>query len=166
VINERMARRLLPGEDPIGRRDPLRIAVAPWVTIVGVIGDVRHSGLEDEPAPEMYTWAVQNPPTNPFIVVRSSVDAASLTSAVRGVVQSVDKQIAAYDIRPMAQVRAESVAQRRFVLLARRRLRRPGAADGGGRRLRGDGARRQRANGRDRDPASRSAPRRRTCFAP
>jgi putative ABC transport system permease protein len=45
------------------------------------------------------------------------VDAASLTSAVRGVVQSVDKQIAAYDIRPMAQVRAESVAQRRFVLL-------------------------------------------------
>jgi len=117
VINERMARRLLPGEDPAGRKIRFGSATAPPVTIIGVVGDIRHSGLEDAPSPEMYTWAVQNPPTNPFIVVRSTVDAASLTSAVRGVVQSVDKQIAAYDIRPMAQVRAESVAQRRFVLL-------------------------------------------------
>ena len=49
VINERMARRLLPGEDPIGRRIRFGSTTAPWVTIVGVIGDVRHSALDAEP---------------------------------------------------------------------------------------------------------------------
>jgi putative ABC transport system permease protein len=117
VINERMAQRLMPGEDPVGRRIRFGSASAPWITIVGVIGDVRHSALEAEPAPEMYTWYLQGPPVNPFIVVRASTDAASLGTAVRAAVQAVDKNIAAYDIRPMTQVRAESMAQRRFVLL-------------------------------------------------
>jgi predicted permease len=121
VINQTMARRLFPGEDPVGRRIRTSTATGPTApppsTVIGVIGDVRHSGLETEPAPEMYTWYLQNPPTNPFIVLRAAGDAASLATAVRVQVQAVDKNIAAYDIRPMAQVRSESVAQRRFVLL-------------------------------------------------
>ena len=117
VINERMAQRLMPGEDPIGRRIRFGSTSAPWIRIVGVIGDVRHSGLESDPEPEMYTWYLQGPPVNPFIVVRSTVEAASLVPLVRAEVQTVDRNIAAYDIRPMAQVRASSVAQRRFVLL-------------------------------------------------
>jgi putative ABC transport system permease protein len=120
VINQTMARKLFPGEDPVGRR--IRTTATgptapPPSTVIGVIGDVRHSGLEAEPAPEMYIWYLQNPPTNPFIVVRAAGDAASLATAVRAQVQAVDKNIAAYDIRPMAQVRSESVAERRFVLL-------------------------------------------------
>ena len=117
VINERMARKLFPGEDPIGRHLRFGSATAPWAVVVGVIGDVRHSALEDAPAPELYTWYMQNPPVNPFIVIRTSGDAASLASQVRAQVQATDKEIVAYDVRPMAQVRAESVAQRRFVLL-------------------------------------------------
>src|SRR4029078_3542484 len=58
-----------------------------------------------------------NPPSNPFIVVRAAGDAASLATAVRAQVQALDRNIAAYDIRPMAQVRSDSVSQRRFVLL-------------------------------------------------
>jgi putative ABC transport system permease protein len=92
-------------------------ATAPWRTIIGVIGDVRHSGLESPAAPEMYTSSLQGPPTNPFIVVRTSGDPAALTAAARAELRALDKEIAAYDIRPMAQVRAESVGQRRFVLL-------------------------------------------------
>jgi putative ABC transport system permease protein len=121
VINQTMARRLFPGEEPVGRRIRTSTATGPTApppaTVIGVIGDVRHSGLEAEPAAEMYTWYLQNPPSNPFIVVRAAGDAASLASAVRAQVQAVDKNIAAYDIRPMTQVRSESVAQRRFVLL-------------------------------------------------
>jgi predicted permease len=117
VINERMARRLFPGEDPIGRRVRFGSTSAPWITIVGVIGDVRHSALEEEPAPELYTWYLQGPPMNPFIVVRASGDAAAIAVAVRAGVQAVDRNIAAYDMRPMAQVRAQSMAERRFVLV-------------------------------------------------
>jgi putative ABC transport system permease protein len=117
VINDRMARRLFPGEDPLGRRLRFGSTSAPWVTVVGVVGDVRHSGLEEEPAPELYIWALQGPPVNPFIVVRASGEAAALTAAVRAAVQAVDPTIVAYDVRPMAQVRAESMAERRFVLL-------------------------------------------------
>ena len=69
VINQTMARKLFPGEDPVGRRIRTNIATGPTApppsTVIGVIGDVRHSGLEAEPAPEMYTWYLQNPPIEP-----------------------------------------------------------------------------------------------------
>ena len=124
VINQTLARTLFPGEDPIGRRvviggPPAGAAGTPtdWTTIVGVIGDVRHAALEDAPAPELYIWYLQGPPTNPFIVLRTEGEAGAMTSAVREAVRAVDKTISAYDIRPMLQVRAESVGQRRFVLL-------------------------------------------------
>ena len=116
VINQTMARQLFPGADPIGQR--IRMSTTtPWRTIVGIIGDVRHSGLEAPPSPEMYTSYLQGPPTNPFIVVRTSGDPAALAGAARDQLRALDKDIAAYDIRPMAQVRADSVGQRRFVLM-------------------------------------------------
>jgi putative ABC transport system permease protein len=116
VINQTMARQLFGDEDPVGRRVQMGVG-APWSTIIGVIGDVRHSGLEAPPAPEMYRPAVQGPPTNPFIVIRTSGDPAALAAAARAEVHAVDKAIAAYDIRTMTQVRSESMSQRRFVLL-------------------------------------------------
>jgi predicted permease len=116
VINQTMARQLFGNEDAIGRR--LRMgATSPWITIVGVIGDIRHSGLEALPAPEMYIPGLQGPPTNPFIVIRTAADPGALAATVRSEVQAVDKAIAVYDIKTMTQVRSESVSQRRFVLL-------------------------------------------------
>jgi len=116
VINQTMARQLFANEDPVGRR--LRMGTSsPRSTIVGVIGDVRHSALDAAPSPELYIPGLQGPPTNPFIVIRTTADPAALAATVRAEVQAVDKTIAAYDIRTMAQVRSESVAQRRFVLI-------------------------------------------------
>jgi predicted permease len=115
VINQTMARQLFGHDDPVGRRVRMGLD-SPWSTIVGVIGDVRHSGLEAAPSPEMYIPARQGPPTNPFIVIRTAGDPAGLAAAVRGAVQAVDKTIATYDIRTMGQVRSEAVSQRRFVL--------------------------------------------------
>jgi putative ABC transport system permease protein len=122
VINQTMARQLFGGEDPVGRRLQMGspgtpASPSPWLTIVGVVGDVRHSGLEAPPAPEMYMPALQGPPTNPFIVIRTAGDPAALATAVRAEVQAIDKTIAAYDIRTMDQVRSLAVSQRRFVLL-------------------------------------------------
>ena len=117
VINQTMARQMFPNEDPVGRRIRLGSATGSLTTIVGVIGDVHHSGLETPPSPEVYTWYLQNPPTNPFLVLRTAAPPAALASAVRARLQALDKDISAYDVRPMALVRSESVAERRFVLL-------------------------------------------------
>jgi len=117
VINQTMARQMFPNDDPVGKRIRIGSATSAWSTIVGVIGDVHHSGLETAPAPEVYIWYVQNPPVNPFLVVRTAAPPASLVTAVRAQLQALDKDISAYDVRPMNQVRSESMAQRRFVLL-------------------------------------------------
>lgn len=117
VINETMARQMFAGEEPVGKRIQFGTAGGPWTTIVGVIGDVRHRGLEAPPAPEAYIYYRQNPPVNPFLVLRTMADPAGLAAAVRSQLHALDRDIAAYDVRPMTQVRAESVSQRRFILL-------------------------------------------------
>ena len=117
VVNETLARRVFGGEDPIGKRVQFGTAGGSWVSIVGVIGDVRHAGLEAPAAPEVYIYYLQNPPVNPFIVLRTTTEPSVLISAVRDELRAVDKEIAAYDVRPMSQVRSESVSQRRFILL-------------------------------------------------
>jgi putative ABC transport system permease protein len=117
VVNETLASRMFPGEDPLGKRIQFGTAGGTWTTIVGVIGDVRHSGLESPPAPEVYIHYLQNPPVNPFLVIRTTADPNGLVAAVRSELRNLDKEIAAYDVRPMTQVRAESVSQRRFILM-------------------------------------------------
>jgi len=118
LVNETMARRLWPGGDPLGARvkigpDPN----GPWMTVVGIAGDVRHETLEADPSPELYISGRQGPPSSPFLAVRSTSDAAALTASVRETVRALDPAVAVYDIRPMEQVRAASVASRRFLML-------------------------------------------------
>ncbi len=115
VINETMARRLFPAANPLGQRvrqDPS----GSWMEIVGVVGDVRHSGLEQDPAAEMYITYLQNPPVSPFIVVRTDGDPARLAAVLRAEAQRMDPDLPLYDMRTMSDVRAASVAERRFIL--------------------------------------------------
>jgi putative ABC transport system permease protein len=119
VINEAMAARLFPGEDPVGRRirtgpNPTRNA---WTTIIGVVGDVRHTGLEQAPVAEMYITHRQGPPVAPFLVVRTDGDPAAIVDSVRTGVRAFDQALALFDVRTMLDVRGASVAPRRFVLL-------------------------------------------------
>ena len=153
VINQTMAQQMFAGEDPVGKRVKFGTDQGNWTTIVGVIGDVRHSGLEARPAPEVYVYYLQNPPVNPFLVLRTTDDPRALVAAVRAQLQSLDKDLAAYDIRPMSDVRAESVSQRRFILLLVGAFGAARAGDGGGGGLRRHGAHRQRALDGDGDPA-------------
>ena len=118
VINETMARKLFPNEDPIGkhiRTGPA--ATGPWTTVIGVIGDIRHGGLEEEPQPEMYITAQQGPPVSPFIVLRTTSDPALLAETVRAEIRNLDKNLPIFDMRTMSTLRSEAVSTRRFVLL-------------------------------------------------
>jgi putative ABC transport system permease protein len=118
VINETMARKLFANEDPIGKH--IRTGPAPsgaWTTIIGVIGDVRHGGLEEVPQPEMYISYLQGPPVSPFIVVRTTGDPAQLAETVRAEARRIDKDLPLYDMRTMSTLRSEAVSTRRFILL-------------------------------------------------
>ena len=87
------------------------------MTVVGVIGDVRHAGLEETPRPELYITYLQNPPVSPFIVIRTDGDPAALSETIRAEARAIDKDLPFYDIKTMDTLRSETVAQRRFVLL-------------------------------------------------
>jgi putative ABC transport system permease protein len=116
VINEAMARWQWPGEDPIGRS----IAVADpsdFMEIVGVVGDVRHFGLESAPRPEVYISCLQDPWPFMALVVRAKVDPLSLTGAVRDQVLAVDPEQAVYAVSTFEQVIERSTKQRRFTAL-------------------------------------------------
>jgi hypothetical protein len=147
VVNEPLARRLFPGEDPVGKR--MRLAENAGVglaTIVGVVGDVRHDGLEAVPEPEVYIHYLQNPPVAPLIVIRTTTDPARLAESVRTVARDVDPELRPYDIRTMADLRRQAVTERRFLTILATAF---GAlalllADGG--RLRRHDARRYRAD--------------------
>jgi predicted permease len=118
VINETMATKLFPNQDPVGqhvRTGPN--ATGPWTTIVGVIGDIRHGGLEEEPQPELYINYLQGPPVSPFIVLRTTSDPAQLAETVRAEARRIDKNLPIFDMRTMTTLRSDAVSTRRFILL-------------------------------------------------
>jgi predicted permease len=118
VINETMARKVFPNQDPVGQH--VRMGPnpsGPWTTIVGVIGDVKHGGLEEEMQPELYITYLQGPPVGPFIVLRTAGDPAALSETVRAEVRNIDKTVPIYDMRTMSTLRSEAVSTRRFILL-------------------------------------------------
>jgi predicted permease len=117
VINRALSERLFGRATAIGHR--VRMgggSTGTWLTIVGVVGNIRHQGLEIAPAPEIYIHYMQGPPVAPFLVVRVAGDPAPLGDAVRTAILGVDRSTPVFDVRTMMQVRSASVSQRRFVL--------------------------------------------------
>jgi putative ABC transport system permease protein len=119
VINEALAKRFWPGEDALGKR--LRTGPsndqAPWQTVVGVVGNVRHLAMELEPRPEIYYHLSSNPPFGPVYVIRTTSDPQSVIAAVRAQVRELDRNLPIANINTMEQLVAQSVAQRRFAML-------------------------------------------------
>ena len=117
IINEALARKYWSNQDAVGKRitfsDPRKPDVK-WITIVGVVGNVRHRGLEIDPQPEYYTPHTQFPSRSMIVAVRSSQDPRSLTSAIRREIQSLDPEQPIANVRTFVQVVEESVAPRRL----------------------------------------------------
>jgi predicted permease len=114
IINEVAARTYWPGSDPVGQR--LQIDGPPWRTVVGVVGDVRHEGLDAEWKPELYLPFAQLPYPNRVmtLVVRTVGEPASLTGAVRSAVSNTDWGLALYRIQTLEQIVDASVGEPRF----------------------------------------------------
>jgi putative ABC transport system permease protein len=94
VVNEAMARMRWPGEDPVGRRFRYGFPNAPWMTVVGVVGDMKQMGLDTAPFPEFYTpvgqTVIESFAWPRYLVVRTKDEPLSLATAVREVVHEVD----------------------------------------------------------------------------
>jgi len=117
VINEALAELYWPGEDPVGRRvtwnDP-NDEDADWATIVGIVGNTRHAGLDEPPRVEAFQPYLQSPMTYMTLVVKSDLDVASLTAAVRSAVAEVDPQQPLSEVMTMERVLFDSLGSQRF----------------------------------------------------
>ncbi|MCI0350293.1 MAG: FtsX-like permease family protein, partial [Acidobacteriales bacterium] len=119
LINDAMAKRFWPGEDPVGKRISTATVTGQeqWRTIVGVVGSVRHLGMEVEPRPEVYYHTSTFPPFGPVFVIRTTSDPKSLIAAVRATVRGIDRDLPISNVNTMEQLVAQSLAQRRFAML-------------------------------------------------
>jgi predicted permease len=117
VVNETFVRRYFPGEDPIGHRLQFgRGDNARHFTIVGVAADILQRGLDAPPQVELYLPYRQLPERFMTLVLWTNGDPAALTPAVRGAVHAIDPLLPLTDVATMAELRARSVAQPRFLL--------------------------------------------------
>jgi putative ABC transport system permease protein len=119
LVNEALARRIWPGEDPIGKEIKVGGPERPWRQVIGVTANTRHMSLDaDEPAQFFVPLAQWDYADNPVIlVVRSAGEPGGLIRAVREAVWSVDKSLAISDVATMSERLAGSASQRRFAML-------------------------------------------------
>lgn len=119
VINDAMVKKYWPNENPVGKR--VRIGGGTgntaWTTIIGVVGSVRHLGLNAEPRPEVYYHYLTSPPFGPMMVVRTSSTPDTLIAALRSEVSALERNAPILQINTMPQLIQRSVAPQRFNML-------------------------------------------------
>lgn len=117
LINQAMARKLWPNEDPTGAR--ISADGKNWATIQGVVGDVRQLGLMSESKPEIYLSYLQDPFAWPYfsLLVHTSSDPMKQLSSIQDVVWSVDKDLPIAAVATMEHLRSGSIAQPRVTAL-------------------------------------------------
>jgi putative ABC transport system permease protein len=117
VINEALARRDFPNEDPIGHRysfGPDEQGNPQWVEIVGVVGNVRQYRADQEPVPITYASYTSFPSRAQNLMIRTSGDPMSVAGAVRAALQSLDPSLPVSPPRTLDEVIGASLTQRRF----------------------------------------------------
>ena len=116
VVNEAFAKKYFQGGDAVGRY--IRRSVTdPWSPIIGVAEDVRNESLEVAAVPQMYTSLQQSngvPDNSAYLAVRSSLPEEEVVGDVRGVVQSIDPNLAIANVHAMGELEAKASAPRRF----------------------------------------------------
>ncbi len=121
VISEAMARTFWPDEEALGKR--ITIGGEPFSReIVGVVGNIKHSRLEEKPQPEMYISYLQNPeqivPARTMsMVIKTASDPLNSVATVRQAVLSLDKEQPVYNIRTMQSIVTDSIYPQRLPMI-------------------------------------------------
>jgi putative ABC transport system permease protein len=114
IINESLARRFFPNQNPIGKRIDMQWKNTGWQEIVGIVGDVRHDGLDLPIMPAVYAPYLQAADSGMTLVVHSRGDPLSVVGAIRAQVYAVDRNQPLTRVRTMQQLVDESVGPRRL----------------------------------------------------
>jgi predicted permease len=125
IINETLAKRYFPGEDPIGKRlaligangqpaGPNPQSATPWSEVVGVVADTKNLSLRAETVPDIFVPYWQWPMQGPTVIVRTTGDPGKVAAAIRGELKALNPNLPAPAIRMMDEILAETVAQPRF----------------------------------------------------
>jgi putative ABC transport system permease protein len=119
IINQALAKKYWPNGDALGKRitfdDPRKDPK--WTTVVGIVGDVRHRGLDEEAKPEFYRPHAQVPYRSMILTVRSGQEPRSLTAAIRREISRLDPEQPIARVRTLEEVVSDSVAPRRLSVL-------------------------------------------------
>lgn len=116
IVSESWIRRYMPDEEALGQRVKLGRADSdrPWLTIVGIVGDVKHTSIDSEMRPHIYWPQAQRPSAGMTIVIKSSSDPATVISAVRNEIWSIDRNQPVGDVKVMEQYVSDSLSRRRL----------------------------------------------------
>jgi putative ABC transport system permease protein len=122
LVSETMARRQWGDEDPLGKRlryyDPYASKDVPWRTVVGVVADVKLTGLDTKGTQGLYAPEAQSPSPAMTLVVRTGAgDPAAVVPAVRREIAALDKDLAVFNVKTMGELVADSLLLRRFSML-------------------------------------------------
>jgi putative ABC transport system permease protein len=116
MVGESLARKLWPGENPLGKRVRFSGDEAPLLDVIGVVGDVRGNGLQKVPQQVIYIpyWYRDNASTS--LVIRTGMEPAAIASAVRAELRKLDPELPVPQFRTMQDIVSASVAERKFQL--------------------------------------------------
>jgi putative ABC transport system permease protein len=117
LINQTAARKIWPGEDPVGRRIRTGGETAPWRTVVGVVGDVYQYGLDSPKTLQIYVPYGQNRVSDVMLLVRGFQDPRPLTPGIRATVAALDRELPVAAVSTMDEILADSVSGRRFSMI-------------------------------------------------
>ena len=120
IANDALVRQYFPNEDPLGKRVRwVRNPEVQWITIVGVVGDVKHFGLELPEQPALYSPYTQISPWKRWMtfVARTQSDPAAMTQAVKQQIWKADSQLPVSQVKTMNEVAAASFAARQFNMM-------------------------------------------------
>jgi predicted permease len=114
MVNEAMAARFWPNEDPLGKRLQQKAKTDSWRTVVGVIRDTKQYSPEKEPPITVYYPHEQYVARSMYLLVRTTSDPSQMTPIITGEIQSVDPDLPVFDVTTMEQRLYDSLARQRF----------------------------------------------------
>jgi putative ABC transport system permease protein len=116
ILGESTAKKLWPGENPIGKRVHFGEDKAPVMEVIGVAGDVRGNGLEKAPQQVTYLPYWYRGRSANSLVIRTGMDPKSIAGAVRGALRQLDPELPVPQFTTMEDLVAKSVSERKFQL--------------------------------------------------